>query len=408
MCSKLMLDTNVLMHNHQFIIDAETDLYVPMVVIEELGELAHDRYSTGYFAREANKLVEYFVGEGKIHLVPTDKTDIASRFEDTGLHDNQIVNTALLGGYTLVTDDTNMRVKCKLLGVNTMPSRKRINAEDILNPYEMIKLTDEEASQLYEKGSIQVDESKYTYGYADISGTKETILHTGKTTRVVKAPKKRKRYSAAKALKPKNVEQMFFMDALQDADVKLITCIGAAGTGKTLLSLYSALEQVIAGVYDKIYVIVNPVHVGGKDKIGFLPGELHAKLNPYIQSIYDNLDVIYNKDIPQEFADIFDSQIFEVVALDFLRGRTLHNGFIIVDEVQNYNQSEIKTVVTRVSDSSKILLLGDIEQIDAKIAPDTTGVFITASRFKGKPYARHIALSKSERGQLARDAAKLL
>lgn len=120
------------------------------------------------------------------------------------------------------------------------------------------------------------------------------------------------------------------------------------------------------------------------------------------------LEVIYNKDIPQEFANIFDLQIFEVVALDFLRGRTLHNGFVIVDEAQNYNQSDIKTVVTRVSDSSKIILLGDIEQIDVKMSPDTSGLFITASRFKGKPYARHIALNKSERGKLARDAAKLL
>ncbi len=408
MCGKLMLDTNVLMHNHQFIIDAKTDLYVPMVVIEELGELAHDAYSTGYFAREANKLVEYFVGEGKMHLVPTDKTDISSRFEDTSLHDNQIINTALLGGYTLVTDDTNMRVKCKLLGVDTMPSRKHVNMEDILNPYETIKLTDEEVSQLYEKGSIQADESKYTYGFVDISGTKETISHVDKTIRVIKTPKEKKKYSSAKVLKPNNVEQMFFLDALQDDSVKLITCIGAAGTGKTLLTLYSAIEQVIAGVYDKIYVIVNPVHVGGKDKIGFLPGELHSKLNPYIQSIYDNLEVIYNKDIPQEFANIFDLQIFEVVALDFLRGRTLHNGFVIVDEAQNYNQSDIKTVVTRVSDSSKIILLGDIEQIDVKMSPDTSGLFITASRFKGKPYARHIALNKSERGKLARDAAKLL
>ncbi len=335
MCRELMLDTNVLMHNKRFIIDSKTDLYVPMVVIEELGELAHERYSTGYFAREANKLVEYFVSEGKIHLVPTNKKDIASRFDDVHLHDNQIINTAIVEGYSLVTDDTNMRIKCKLFGIESIPSRAQIDANTILNPYDDINLTDEQASILYEKGSVKVDKTKYAYGFANISGTKETILHVGNKIKVVKTPKKRKRYSAAKLLKPKNVEQMFLLDALRDNTVKLITCIGAAGTGKTLLSLYSAIEQVISGVYDKIYIVVNPVHVGGKDKIGFLPGELHAKLNPYIQSIYDNLEVIYNKDIPQEFANIFDSQIFNVVALDFLRGRTLQNGFIIVDEVQS-------------------------------------------------------------------------
>lgn len=407
MC-KLLLDTNVLMHNSQFVVDTDAELYVPMVVIEELGKLAHDNYSAGYFARKANKLVEYFVNKGKIHLVPTNKIGIVDWFEDVSLNDNQIINTARTGKYTLVTDDINMRIKCKLVGVESMPSRKYTDVNEILNPYERITLTNEQASELYEKGSITVDETKYTYGFANIAGTNETIQHVGNTIRIIKAPKKRKRYSASKLLKPKNEEQLFFMDALMNKNVKLITSIGAAGTGKTLLTLYTAIEQVIAGVYDKIYVIVNPVHVGGKDKIGFLPGELNSKLNPYVQSIYDNLEVIYNNDIPQEFSDVFNSEIFEVVALDFLRGRTLHNSFVVVDEVQNYNQGDIKTVVTRVSDSSKIVLLGDIEQIDVKIAPDATGIFVTANRFKQKPYSRHIVLNKSERGQLARDAAKLL
>ena len=397
------------MHNPEFLISKpqQAEYYITSTTIEELGKLQHDNFSTGYYARQQNRLIESLVNSKDLKLIQDDKTEIDKYFNETSLADNIIINTARINKMILVTDDINMRIKCNLIKLKCKPSIKKVKPTQILEPYENITFTDDELDELYKNNKISKKFNNNGYQYLKFKNKVEPIYHTKNEQFLIKQPHKRKLSSMGK-LKPKNIEQLFLIHSLFNNDIKLITCIGQQGTGKTLLTLYGQINQVISNNYKKIYLIVNPMHVSNKDRLGFLPGKLDEKMYPYVAQIEDNLNVLYQDNIPQEFNDLFDSQFIEVISIDFLRGRTIHDGFVIVDEAQNYNKHEIKTILTRVQDSSKIVLLGDVEQIDTKTQIDQSGLFLTANLFLNIDYANHIRLINSERGIISRDQSRLL
>jgi PhoH-like ATPase len=215
-------------------------------------------------------------------------------------------------------------------------------------------------------------------------------------------------------LEAKNKEQRFALSLLLDPDVKLITLAGVAGCGKTLISIAAGLEQVLEKKRYKSLVVLRPVQPVGKD-IGFLPGTLQEKMEPWIAPIKDNLRFLLSnsgkrsRNVEDTLAMYFEDGTIEVEAMTFIRGRSISNAFMIIDEAQNLNLHELKTILTRVGEGTKIVLTGDVEQIDNTYVDSlSNGLTIAIERFKDENIAGHVTLVKGERSVLASMAASKL
>jgi PhoH-like ATPase len=211
---------------------------------------------------------------------------------------------------------------------------------------------------------------------------------------------------SVQGVSPRNKEQVFAMDMLLDPSIHMATITGRAGSGKTLLSIATAIHQLNAGIYDKI-IISRPVQSTSND-IGFLPGDLREKMEPWLQPIFDNLKVVMgNGDSYIEL--MMDKGVIEVQALAHIRGRSLPRAIFILDESQNITLHEAKAVITRMGEGSKLIMLGDLEQIDAPhLDSSTCGLGVIVEKFKDFELAGHITLLKGERSPLATHAAKIL
>lgn len=214
-------------------------------------------------------------------------------------------------------------------------------------------------------------------------------------------------------MRPRNVEQSFALDLLLDDSVNLVTLVGKAGTGKTLLAIAAGLKKVIdEGVYARL-LVSRPIFPLGKD-VGYLPGDLEEKLNPWMQPIFDNLEYIFTTgrgraSEGRSYTELVASGIIEVEPLTYIRGRSLPNQFLIVDEAQNLTPHEVKTIITRCGSDTKIVLTGDPYQIDNPyVDAASNGLTIVAERFKAERIAGHITLVKGERSELAERATQLL
>jgi PhoH-like ATPase len=209
-------------------------------------------------------------------------------------------------------------------------------------------------------------------------------------------------------LRPRNKEQSFAIDLLMDPNIQVITMIGKAGCGKTLLAIAAGLEQTLEN--DKIYkklVVSRPIQPLGND-IGFLPGTLEEKMSPWLMPIQDNLEFLFGSD-KTTLEMLFENGTIEMEALTYIRGRSISNAFIIIDEAQNLSLHELKTIITRVGEGTKIILTGDVEQIDNVYLDATTnGLSYAIERFKDQELAGHVTLIKGERSKVATLAAKIL
>jgi len=214
-------------------------------------------------------------------------------------------------------------------------------------------------------------------------------------------------------IRPRNKEQHYAMDLLLNDDVKLVTLVGKAGTGKTLLAIAAGLQKCVEeGIYQKL-LVSRPIFPLGKD-IGFLPGDIEEKLNPWMQPIYDNIELLLgfskaeNKE-GRSHQELIDLGYIEIEPLTYIRGRSIPNQFIIVDEAQNLTPHEVKTIITRVGEATKVVLTGDPYQIDNPYVDATSnGLTTVVEKFKGELVAGHVTLSKGERSPLAELASNLL
>ncbi|HEY5243332.1 MAG TPA: PhoH family protein, partial [Polyangiaceae bacterium] len=212
-------------------------------------------------------------------------------------------------------------------------------------------------------------------------------------------------------VRPRNKEQSFALDLLLDESIRLVTLVGKAGTGKTLLALAAGLKRTMEdGAYTRM-LVSRPVMPLGRD-IGFLPGDVDEKLNPWMQPIFDNLEFLFStgsRKGPRAYAELLESGQIQVEPLTYIRGRSLPQQFIIVDEAQNLTPHEVKTIITRSGDGTKIVLTGDPGQIDNPYVDSASnGLSIAAERFRGEKLAAHIILAKGERSELAELAANAL
>ena len=433
-----VLDTSVILHDHNSLnCFEENDVAIPITVLEELDNFKRGNDTKNYEAREFIRLLDRLSNDytlqdwipingsdkGKFKIIMQNETlssDAIKIFGDK--NDHRILNAALglkttnkSSKIILVSKDINLRLKAKALN---------ITAED----FETGKI-DRDSTLYSGKQSIDNIDSDFInklYKHSqneDISVLKENIvpngfyiLKNGKSSILgyynpFEKQLERVEKQYVYGIKPKNAEQTFALHALLNPDIKLVSLQGVAGTGKTLLALASALEQ--NNLYQQIVLARPIVPLSNKD-IGYLPGNAEDKINPYMQPLFDNLKFIKNQFGENEkkyrkIEEMEDQGKLKISALAYIRGRSLSNVIFIVDEAQNLTPHEVKTIITRAGENTKIIFTGDVFQIDTPYLDEqSNGLSYLIDRLKGNDLFAHITLEKGERSELANLANELL
>lgn len=441
-----VLDTNVLLYdpNALFVFD-EHNVYIPITVVEELDRFKKDLNETGRNARTVSRMLDELRKKGSLQkgvelpgggCLRVDFTHIEEHAPiiDWGPQtaDNRILQTVLHLNNTghrvaLITRDTNMRLKCDALGV---PAEDYQNARiDIDEQYTGVttrEVPSEVIDECYQSSGLPLDERiPYSYPQQFVILTAEG--DSGKSI-MVRADTRKSRARIVGRHKEgvwgifaRNKEQLFALDLLLDDNVKLVTLNGVAGTGKTLLALACGLKQVADDRTFRKLLVSRPIFPLGRD-IGFLPGDIEQKLNPWMKPIFDNLELLFstahdaaastrarNGGGEPRYQSLLDQGILEVEPLTYIRGRSIPNQFLIVDEAQNLTPHEVKTVITRAGEGTKVVLTGDPYQIDNPYVDAlSNGLTYITERFKDSDIAGHVTLLKGERSELAELAAQLL
>jgi PhoH-like ATPase len=434
-----VLDTNVILHDagcvHSF---GEHDIAIPITVLEELDKFKRGNEDINFQAREFLRHLDQLTGDalmgrgaslgpgmGTIRIVLGGEMDARLKsafFQDTP--DHRILNTAMVlqkrenpRPVILTTKDTNLRMKAKSFGLPAEDySSDKIESFDKLYTGKRVieDAPSEVISQFYENGGYVP--AANVECVASPVPNENFILRNGSksvlaTYRAAEGMLARVEKMTTYGISPRNAEQSFALKALTNDEIKLVTLVGAAGTGKTLLALAGALE--CRQRYRQILLARPVVPLGNRD-IGYLPGDIEAKLDPYMQPLYDNLTVIrhqFNDTDPaaQRIVEMRESEKLLITPLAYIRGRSLQRIFFIIDEAQNLTPHEVKTIITRAGEGTKIVLTGDIRQIDQPYLDAlSNGLSYLINRMKGQPIFAHITLEKGERSALADLASELL
>jgi len=438
-----VLDTNVYLTDSSAITSyGYHDIIIPIKVLEEIDKHKKRQDSVGANARRVIRFLDDLRAKGNLHKgarIGKGKGIVKARSFEPGIlppgyktddPDNQILSTALTEKkenpgrkLIVVSRDINMRVKCDALGIEgeDYAVDKLVGSRSEIFSGVTKHLVDDQIIDQFYSGEdiiIEKDEAKlFPNQFVMLisnSNVKKTALarfysHTKPLAKMVESHDNRFK------IRPRNKEQEFALNLLFDPDVQVVTLVGAAGTGKTLIALYAAMCQTLdnwkgvlpkAAKYERM-MISRPIQPMGKD-LGYLPGSLEEKMAPWLSPIKDNLRFLMDnkKDQLKEYVE---QGIIEIEALTYIRGRSVNNAFIIIDEIQNMTVHELKTVVTRVGEGSKIVLMGDVEQIDNVYLDETSnGLTYAVEKFKAHNLTGHITLKKGERSKVATLAAKIL
>lgn len=438
-----VIDTNVLIHDPDSLFDfADNQVVLPLAVIEELDTMKKYPDERGRNARVISRRLDDLRKKGKISQgVPTDlggtirvETQVKAKVPSSLVKktDNEILSVALglkqAGERVIfISKDMNMRIKAEVLGIEVQDFEKaKVRFEELYNGWREIKITDELLNEFHMQQRITPPEKDF---YPQEFVLVKSDTDENKTGLARYCPKEKMllklKYDDYKpwGLRALNLQQKFAFEALLNEDIKLVTLLGIAGTGKTLLALACGLHLTVdKNMYRKV-LISRPVVPMGKD-IGYLPGTKEEKLYNWMGAFYDNLEFLVhasrksskkvsNKEgkfeIPEVVDNLFEAGILEMEALTYLRGRSIPGQFMIIDEVQNLTPLEVKTIVSRAGKNTKVVLTGDPYQIDNPyLDSSSNGLTYLAERFKGQNIFAHITLIKSERSNLAGLAAELL
>lgn len=441
MKKNFILDTNVLLHDPRSLYAFDdNNVVVPIYVIEEIDNFKRDLSSLGRNARQVARSLDEFRARGTLRegvRLGDGKGSIRVLFAERALPaewavgkdnvDDRILAVAVEVRdrekdlpAVFVTKDTNLRIRADALGLRAVDYDVEEVALD-----ELWSGVDEE------QVDCQAVNDFYTAGFVPCPPGGEppppnefVVLHdrdnpqhsaVGKYSAsrqgyvpLIKTPKE-----GVWGIRPRNKEQAFALDLLLNDEIRLVTIVGKAGTGKTLLAIAAGLEKTMEdGAYQKL-LVSRPIFPLGRD-IGYLPGDVEEKLNPWMQPIFDNVEYLMNlsrseKKQGRGYHELMDLGILEIEPLTYIRGRSIPNQYIIVDEAQNLTPHEVKTIITRVGDGTKIVLTGDPYQIDNPYVDQTNnGLIHVANRFKTERLAGHITMHKGERSHLAELAANLL
>jgi len=433
-----VLDTNVILHDSDCIYQFDdNDIVIPITVLEEIDAFKKGADLKNFHAREFTRVLDSYppeklvnngahLGEGRGNIsiltnFPYDP-DVKEAFVEQK-PDHRIISAALYlkkkypeKQVIFVSKDVNLRLKAKSLSLNSQDyySDKIEDIENLSRGKRIIEDIDSEIiDRLY---AVPYEVSAAEAGIEDAlpneffilrSNSKSALAYYNPHMRMLQ----RLDNISAYGIKPRNAEQIFALHALMNKEVHLVTLIGKAGTGKTLLALASALEQ---RQYYRQILLARPVVALSNKDLGFLPGDVESKLAPYMQPLYDNLGVIRNqfKETDKKYMliqEMQDNGKLEISPLAYIRGRSLNHIFFIVDEAQNLTPHEVKTIITRAGEGTKIIFAGDIYQIDTPYLDSrSTGLSYVMDRMKQQSVHAHVTLEKGERSELAELASDLL
>lgn len=430
-----VLDTCVLLADPQAILRFdEHDVVLPLVVIEELDKQKTRMDEVGANARSAIRLLEEMGasrsgGLSAPHGLPTGGT---VRIELNGVHsdrlpevldpstpDHRILAACLNlrdAGHrsVLVTKDAALRIKGAQLDVDVEDYRGDIvQVDESYSGVAEIEVDADVIEELYDSGKVVVPEldgiiNQYLIlkGPGSASGLAR-VAEEGPDPVAVRVPGARHLFG----VETKNVRQAFAADLLLDPAISAVSLMGMAGTGKTFLSLAAALEQVMElGRYRRVSVY-RPLIAVGRQEVGFLPGDLHEKLEPWMAAVHDNLYALFGGDgsNPRDAVDeLFERDILEMAAVTYLRGRSITGELVIVDEAQNLELPTLKVILTRIATDSKVVFCGDLSQVDNPYVSPFGGLAALIEKFKGNPMFGHVALERTVRSPLAELATQLL
>ncbi len=435
-----VLDTNVLLHDYRCMHNFEEhDIVIPITVLEELDRFKKGNDIINYHAREFTRELDKLsgdklfnggisLGRGKGKLsIETGKSASEKLFSSfpENTPDHRIlaiaeylkVKHAPKREVIMITKDINLRMKAKSLGIMAQDYHNDMvqNIEDIFDSVKVNEVTDHSLiSDMYDSPEgvpvkrFGFKKEPHAHEYFIFKNESRSGLgHYDPFNRVVTRVEKTRTYG----IDPRNAEQTFALDALSRPEVQLVALTGKAGTGKTLLALAAAIHQ--RREYTQIFLARPIIPLGNRD-IGYLPGDVNEKIGPYMAPLFDNLAVIKQKFKQQskEFSRIEEMQQTEklvITPLAYIRGRSLSRVFFIVDEAQNLTPHEVKTIITRAGEGTKMVFTGDIQQIDSPyLDTKSNGLSYLADRMKGQDIFAHVHLVKGERSYLADLASNLL
>ena len=433
-----VIDTNVLLHDPRAIFSfEENDVIIPIVVIEELDKFKKGIDEIGRNARQVSRFLDEFRQKGKlsqgvplegggnlrVELNHQSPQHLPNELIATKA-DNRILATALNLMHdsfpvVLVTKDTNLRIKADALGLRAEDYESdTITLDELYSGETELSVGPGVIDEFYVRGELPPGDLKpYPNQFVLIKNSanpSQTALSRYNQQRNSLVPIASTKHGVW-GITARNKQQQFALDLLLNDDIRLVTLVGRAGTGKTLLVLAAGLEKTIENRAFQRLVVSRPVFPLGKD-IGYLPGDVEEKLRPWMQPIRDNLDFLMGASAvagrvkgKKDLQSLFDLGMIEVEPLTYIRGRSMPNQYLIVDEAQNLTPHEIKTIITRAGEGTKVVLTGDPYQIDNPyIDSSSNGLTFVVDRFKDEPIAGHITLVKGERSDLAELAATLL
>ncbi len=451
-----VLDTNILLHDPTAIFKFDdNNVIIPIYVIEEVDQFKREGSERGRNARHIVRLLDDLRDNGSLSKrvptksggtlkvwVPAKKPELSSAIDKSAM-DAAILQCAFevreqeSNPTVFVTMDTNLRIRADALGMMAETyENQRVEPQRQESGIAEIEVTSDDIDTFFQDGKLapaasMIPPEKGERSEREQSREKRDGIVLSANLCVLLRDKSNPshtalgRYDATKkeivalrtpregllGIRPRNKEQSHALDLLLDENIRLVTLIGKAGTGKTLLALAAGLKRTIEdGMYTRM-LVSRPVMPLGRD-IGFLPGDVDEKLNPWMQPIFDNLEFLFSSGTrkgPRAYAELLESGQLQVEPLTYIRGRSLPAQYIIVDEAQNLTPHEVKTIITRSGDGTKIVLTGDPGQIDNPYVDSASnGLSIAADRFRGEKVAAHIVITRGERSELAELAANLL
>ena len=458
MRKNFVLDTNVLLHDPRaFLAFEENNVIIPIFVIEEIDTFKKQMTELGRNAREISRLLDEYRQLGSLRDgIPTPgggtlrvgfiPKKLSDEVTNAQLKDNLILAVALKFKddepdlpCILVTKDTNLRVRADVLDlVAENYEEDNVSITELYPGACEIVVSDELIDELHDEGQLPLSDKRFVPTRTDSddfnpgarmdrfydneyvllksdSASNQTTLGRVKIEdeQPMLRPLARRNRDDVWGVRPRNKEQAFALDALLDDDIALVTLLGKAGTGKTLLAIAAGLRKVTDEQKFQKLIVSRPIFPMGRD-IGYLPGTMEEKLNPWMRPIFDNVEYLMgltraDKKAGRGAEELIDLGIIEIEPLTYIRGRSIPNQFFIVDEAQNLTPHEIKTILTRIGEGSKLILTGDPYQIDNPyIDSESNGLTHVIDRFEGQKLFSTVTLFKGERSELAELAADLL
>ncbi len=436
---KVVVDTNVILFDALAIkkfLDA--DVHIPISVIEEVDRFKRDLGENGRNARQFSRFIDQLRAEGPLSqgvkldnskstvYVNTDfQVDGMPRELDATKADNRILATALAlqknypdASVELVTKDINLRIKADVFGVNAKDYEpERVDIEEMYEGHKEIEVDPEVINNFYRDRLIPRDPNG---PFGTMVANQYVIMRDSSNPNHSAIGRLSEKEGGIVPLlsptesiwgiHPRNVEQTFAMDCLLNDEILFVSLVGKAGTGKTLMALAAGLYKTLdEGRFQRL-LVSRPIFPMGRD-IGYLPGDVEQKLNPWMQPIFDNVEFLMGADkkAAGRAQELINQGMLNIEPLTYIRGRSIPNQYLIVDEAQNLTPHEIKTIVTRAGQGTKVVLTGDAYQIDNPYVDSaTSGLTYSVERFKGQRISAHVTLSKGERSELAELAANIL